>query len=150
MKTPRLLTVLVVPLLLGAVACGDDKKKDKEKEEAEAEKALGADCGDLLKPADAAATLPADLPPAAGLTIYEKTSQGSTQVWFGHIEGDDVVKVRDAVKAQLESAGGYEGLDTDAEPPAEAELEFEGKHEGSVQVIPLCKDHLRVRYRLSN
>ena len=71
-------------------------------------------------------------------------------MWFGYVEGDDVVEVRDAIERQLEAAGGYEDLQTDAEPPAEAELEFEGKHNGSAQVIPLCQDHLRVRYKIES
>lgn len=105
-------------------------------------------CTDHLQPADPSAVLPADLPAAAGQTVYDRATQGATTVWFAHAPGADVVAARDELSAQF-AAAGYNDLVEDAEPPAEAELQFEGVHNGSIQVTPLCAGHLRLRYRVS-
>jgi hypothetical protein len=139
-------------LVLAASACdsgsGDVDAKDDDGIEVSA---TAAPCTDLLKPADPAATLTGDLPVIAGLTVYEKRQQGATAYYFAHIPGNDVVKVRDDARFAIEHVPfgkGYTVVDADAEPPAEAEFSFEGTHEGSVQVIPLCAGHLRVRYKV--
>ncbi|HVF18904.1 MAG TPA: hypothetical protein VNA14_01505 [Mycobacteriales bacterium] len=110
--------------------------------------ATAAPCDGLLEPADPKAVLPADLPALPGMTVYEKRLQGATAYYMAHRPGDDVVEVRDEAQALLAADPAYSGLEADAEPPAEAELAFEGPHEGSVQVLPLCKGHVRIRYKL--
>ena len=136
--TTRAAVLLAIPLLFAA-GCGDDEKPTG---------AYALACKDLTKPADASVALPSDLPAADGQVLYEKVAQGSTTVYFAHLESTDVVKVRDAIKEKF-AAAGYTKLEDDAEPPAEAELEFEGKHVGSVQVTPLCEGHVKIRYKLS-
>lgn len=142
MRVRRVLVAFALPLLLAA--CGEGEE-EKEKERAAA--AFGAACD--LRPADPAAALPADVP--AGVedaAFYLVETQGSTKRYFAYVSGTDVVKVRDDIRAAYERAG-VEIEASDAEPPAEAEFEWKkGSNEGSVQVVPLCKDTVRVRYRV--
>ena len=141
MRLQRLLVALAVPLLATtAAACGDDD---------EGGGAFDAACD--LKAADPAAALPAGVPAGiSGATFYELQTQGSTKRYFAYAEGEDVVKVRDAIKAEYEKAG-YEIEGSDAEPPAEAEFEWKkDSAAGSVQVTPLCEDTVRVRYRVGS
>ena len=140
MRIQRLLVAAVIPLLATSVACGEDE---------EGEGAFSQACD--LKPADPAAALPADVPSGiSGVTFYEVQTQGSTKRYFGYATGDNVVTVRDAIKTAYEQAS-IEIEGSDAEPPAEAEFEWKkGSTEGSVQVTPLCKDTVRVRYRVGS
>lgn len=106
-------------------------------------------CDGLLKPADPAAALPSGLPAGVdGATFHTLQKQGATNRHFAHAKGDDVVAVRDAVeKAYVDAGITIEGRD--AEPPAEAELQWSvGDREGSVQVTPLCTGYVTVRYRV--
>lgn len=137
-----LCTVAALPLIVGVASCGGSSEKEKEKD------ASGVSCDGLLKPADASAVLPADLPKPEGAVFYEVQTQGVTKRYFAHVEGDDFVKARDDLKAQFEQKG-LKILGTDQED-VEAEFEFENAAgvEGSVQVISLCKDNLRVRWRV--
>jgi hypothetical protein len=143
MRISRLLLAAVIPLLATSVACGENE--DEEKKEAAA--AFGAACD--LKAADPAAALPSDVPAGFdGVTFYELQTQGSTKRYFGYAKGDDVVKVRDQIRSAY-AAAAYEIEGSDAEPPAEAEFEWKkGSNEGSVQVTPLCKETVRIRYRV--
>jgi hypothetical protein len=145
MRIKRLLVAAAIPLLVTSVACGEDG--EKEKEEKEAAEAAGKTCN--LKPADANANLPAEIPSGAtGATFYEVQTQGSTKRYFAYVPGEDIVKVRDDIKKAFEAAS-IEIEGTDEEPPAEAEFEWKkGDKEGSVQVIPECKGTVRVRYRV--
>lgn len=108
----------------------------------------GASCDGLLKPADPAAALPADLPRPPGAVFYEVQQQGATKRYFARIAGEDFVKARDDLKAQFEQKG-LKILGTDQEA-VEAEFEFATATgaDGSVQVVTLCKDNLRVRWRV--
>lgn len=134
----RVLPAMVAALLVGACGGGGPDPGG----------ASARPCEGLLSPANPAATLPVDLPAADGQTVYEKATQGATTIWFAYARGADVVASRDALKAKF-AAAGYTRLDDDAEPPAEAELQFEGTYTGSVQVVPLCAGYLRIRYRVS-
>jgi hypothetical protein len=144
----RFTAAAAVPLLLAAIACAEDKK---ENEEEEALKARTASCDGKLGAADAAAALPAELPAGVtGAVFYETSKQGSTTLYFAHVEGDDVVKTRDTIRTAFEGAG-YEIEGSDEEEQAEAEFEFvKGGKEGSVQVLPLCEGHQRVRWRIGS
>jgi hypothetical protein len=130
-------------VLLALAACGGDG------EPGGSAKPSPTPCAGLLEPADPGVRLPDGLPFAEGHTLYDDARQGATRLWFAHVPGDDVVEVRDTLAAAYESAG-FRGITTDAEPPAEAELQFAGRLEGSVQVTPLCDGVLRVRYRVSS
>lgn len=131
-------------LLAGVLACGG-----AEGPVATDPGASATPCAGLLEPADPAVRLPAELPSASGQTLYDSAKQGATRLWFAHVPGDDVVELRDTLAGAYEAAG-FTEITTDAEPPAEAELQFGGRLEGSVQVTPLCDGVLRVRYRVSS
>lgn len=132
-------TGALAPLLLLLAACGGTGATS-------AAQPSGAPCTSL-PPADPAVTLPAGLPSPEGQVLYEKASQGSTDVVFGRVEGTDVVAVRDQVAAALEDAG-YELSGTDQEA-VEAEVHFVQPLDGTVKVSTLCEGVLQVRYRLS-
>ncbi len=107
----------------------------------------GGPCEGLLKPADPAAALPSGVPAGvAGATFYEVETQGATRRHYARLPGSDFVATRDTIKAAYEAAGlTIEGTDQEA---VEAEFQWSGNgREGSVQVIALCRDHLRIRYR---
>ncbi len=143
------LVVVAGLLVLATSACDSGSDVDVKDDDVIEVSATAAACDDLLGPADPAGTFPANFPVIDGMTVYEKRLQGATAYYFAHVPGTDVVKVRDEAQKLIETVGkGYTNLEADAEPPAEAELSFEGTHEGSVQVIPLCAGHLRVRYKI--
>ena len=145
LKRRALCAIAAVPLIVGLAACGGSSEGENGEDESSA---AGVSCDGLLKPADAAAALPADLPSPEGAVFYEVQTQGETKRYFAHVEGEDFVKERDDLKAQFESKG-LKILGTDQEE-VEAEFEFETATgtEGSVQVINLCKDNLRIRWRV--
>jgi hypothetical protein len=132
-----------VPLIVGVAGCGGSSGSDNN-----SASSGGTSCSGLLKPADASANPPAGLPLPDGAVFYEVQSQGSTKDYFAHVAGSDFVKLRDDLKAAFE-AKGLKVPGTDQED-VEAEMEFTATDgsEGSVQVISLCKDNLRVRYRV--
>jgi hypothetical protein len=138
-------TTAAMTLLLGAAACGGSSGESKAESEGSS---TGVSCDGLLKDANASAALPADLPKPDDAVFYEVQTQGQTKRYFAHVPGSDFVKERDELKAQFESKG-LKILGTDQEE-VEAEFEFETAAgvEGSVQVVPLCKDNLRVRWRV--
>jgi hypothetical protein len=132
-----------VPLIVGVAGCGGSSGSDED-----SASSSGTSCDGLLKPADSAANPPAGLPLPDGAVFYEVQSQGSTKDYFAHVPGSDFVKLRDDLKTTFESKG-LKVPGTDQED-VEAEMEFTAADgsEGSVQVISLCKDNLRVRYRV--
>jgi hypothetical protein len=131
-----------VPLIVGVAGCGGSSGGADEGSSA------GVSCDGLLKDANPAAALPADLPKPDGAVFYEVQTQGSTKRYFAHAPGEDFVKARDDLKTQFEQKG-LKILGTDQEE-VEAEFEFQtaAGDEGSVQVVPLCKDNLRIRWRV--
>jgi hypothetical protein len=145
LRRRALCAIAAIPLLVGLAACGGSSDGDNEEDESSS---AGASCEGLLKPADAKAALPADLPKPDDAVFYEVQTQGETKRYFAYVPGDDFVKERDELKAQFESKG-LKILGTDQEE-VEAEFEFEtaAGDEGSVQVISLCKDNLRIRWRV--
>jgi hypothetical protein len=138
-------TTAAMTLLFGAAACGGSSGGSETESEGST---AGVSCDGLLKDADSAAALPADLPKPEEAVFYEVQTQGQTKRYFAHVPGSDFVKERDELKAQFESKG-LKILGTDQEE-VEAEFEFQtaAGEEGSVQVVPLCKDNLRVRWRV--
>lgn len=101
-------------------------------------------CRDLPRP-DPGVRLPdPDFPLLAGAVLYRAAEQGRTQVRFATRPGEDVVETQRLVVAQL-TAAGYR-TETDAEPPAEAEVQFSGPAEGGVRITPLCDGQQEVRY----
>jgi hypothetical protein len=135
-----LCTALAVPLVVGVAGCGGSSDGDNNESSAG-----GTSCDGLLKPANASAALPAELPSPDGAVFYDVQTQGATKRYFAHLPGSDFKKERDDIKALFE-AKGLKVPGTDQEE-VEAEMEFEtAGGEGSVQVISLCKDNLRIRY----
>jgi hypothetical protein len=97
--------------------------------------------------ATASTPLPSDLPTLPGTWAYQSSSQGATRVWFTTVPGrsDTIVSTRDRLVAAFRQHG-YELTSSDQEPGAEADAAFAGRHPGTIQVRPLCRGHLRVRY----
>lgn len=142
MRMRSYVAAAAVPLLLlGATACSDKDKENKEN--------AGKSCDGVLKPASADAALPGTIPAGVtGATFFEKATAGKTTQYFAYVTGTDLTGTRDTIKNALSGAG-YEIEGTDQEEGAEAEAEFKGKGvEGSVQVIPLCQNTLRIRYKV--
>jgi hypothetical protein len=143
MRSTKLLAALVaLPLALTLAAC----EKDKKEAETASKAACGSDFdGTPTKP------FPSDVPGPTDQDVYSYTSQGKTEVWFATTAGtrDTIVSVRDAIDDKLKAAG-YTIKGTDQESGIEAESEFSGPHEGSIQVQVACKDKLKVRYKLES
>jgi len=128
----------VAAMVLCATACDGGADEDAARP-----------CAGLLLPAKAEASLPTGLPAGIdGATFYELQKVGSTRLHHARAAGDDIVAVRDAVERAYTDAGiTIEGRD--AEPPAEAELQWSvGDREGSVRVTPLCEGYVRLIYRV--
>jgi hypothetical protein len=140
----RGLTGVMLALLL--VGCG--RGSDRAPGGSAADALLKRPCGDLLKPAAASATPPADVP-LTGVTWFDKKTQGRTDYYFGTLPGAQVANARDQLMSAL-TAAGYTVKDTDQEGNAEADGLFAGPHEGSVQVTPYCQGHLQLRLRLGS
>lgn len=139
-------TALGIVLLVATATACSEGDKDKEK----ATGAAAASCDGVLR-SDSSAALPADYPALDGQQLYDSSTQGKTKVVFGHVKGGpaDLSKVRDQLVAKMKSAG-YTIEGTDQEQNAEAEAEFTGPHEGTVNVRPLCKGNLVVRYKFNS
>ncbi|MGB8650319.1 MAG: hypothetical protein WCD35_06620 [Mycobacteriales bacterium] len=105
-------------------------------------------CGALDTPSGSSA-LPTGFTLPSGQKLLRVETQGKTSLVVASAEGQrgDIVKVRDAVLAELASQG-YTKKGTDQEPGYEAEAELGGKTEGTLKVKPLCTDRLEVRYKL--
>jgi hypothetical protein len=108
-------------------------------------------CGDLLSPS-ASTTLPAGLAFAvpSGRTLLDVSSQGKTVIVTVLVKGDrdDLVDLRDEAVEDLKRQG-YTARGTDQEPTYEAEGEFSGKAEGTINVQPLCEGYDKIRYKFN-
>jgi hypothetical protein len=105
-------------------------------------------CGNAITPqAGAASLLPKGFPILDGWAATHAVTQGKTLAVSGAILGrpEGIVGLRDRVLKRLTDSG-YTRTGADQEPGYEAEAEFAGAHPGSVQVKPLCRDHLVVTY----
>ena len=143
MRSRKLTAVLIaLPLAASLAACD----KDAQDAKAKSEKPCGTDFSGTPSTA-----FPSDLPGLDGQTVYSYQSQGKTQDWFATVDGtrDDIVKTRDAVNDKLKGAN-YTIKGTDQEKGIEAESEYAGPHEGSIQVQVACSGKLRVRYRVES
>lgn len=144
------LAVVATTLVAGGLlaGCGDDNGGSPGTAPGAASGAPAADCAGFATstPTDAP---PADLPLIDGGTAYRSDKVGATEIFFVRAPGtaEDLVAVRDAAVAKLTKAG-YTLKGTDQEPGAEAEAEFEGPHEGTLNVQTLCSGQVKVRYRL--
>jgi hypothetical protein len=134
----------VVGATLTLLACSGGRETPDSQRGGEA--LLRRPCGDLLKPADAAASPPSDVP-VQGVTWYDRRTQGSTAYHFGHLPGEQVGAARDAVIAGLQSAG-YTASGTAERGNAGADGQFAGRHAGTVELTPYCKGRLRLRLQL--
>lgn len=105
-------------------------------------------CGEQPTPhPELARQLPAGFPTVASWSATGVVNQGQTRAVQGILRGEaaDLVRVRDAAAGQI-TAAGYTETGTDEEPGSEAEAEFEGPHEVSVKVRPLCRGYLALTY----
>lgn len=134
---------LTVPILFGAVACGD---KGEEKAKA----AASSPCPSDLT-ASASTPVPGDVPVPDGANAYSYNSQGKTRIWFLALDGrgSDLTSLRDAFDNALKGKG-YEIEGTDQEPGAEADSEFKGPHEGTSNFQPVCSGKVRLRLKLTS
>lgn len=133
----------VAALAAGTAGCGDN---GKEQAKANASQSCPADIGGSPQ-----TPLPSDVPQLPGEHVYSSASQGATKVWFGAVDGspDTLTQIRDQVTKALKG-NGYTIKGTDQEAGAEAEAEFAGAHDGTLQVIPLCSGKVRLRYKLES
>ena len=138
----RLLAAVAVPVSLVATACGGSSSGGGTPA------AASSPCS--LPAADASAALPSGFPTPAGATFYQLSTQGKTKIYFAYMAGSDVVATRDAIKAQLVTAG-FKINGTDQEDNTEAELDADSSaHGGTLQVIHFCSGQLRLRFSLDH
>ncbi len=104
-------------------------------------------CAGVASPLDAAATVPTGFPAYVGWQGTLRATQGKTVILFGRAPATDVAVVQATQRAQLEAAG-LRIVSTDREGQAEAEISFDGDREGSVQITPLCRGMVQIRYKL--
>jgi hypothetical protein len=137
-----LCAVAAVPLIVGVAGCGGSSDGDSD---SDAGTGANAACG-TLPAADSAATLPSGFPTLNDQVLYEPSKQGSTTIVFGRLDESNFVEVRDELVDKLKAAG-YTIKGTDQES-VEAEAEFEGPHNGTIKVQPLCKGNVSIRYKV--
>jgi hypothetical protein len=107
-----------------------------------------AACGEQTTPhPELARQLPAGFPTVAGWSATGVVTQGHTRAVQGVLRGEaaDLVRVRDTAASQIVAAG-YTRTGSDEEPGFEAEAEFEGPHEVSIKIKPLCRGYLALTY----
>ena len=74
---------------------------------------------------------------------------GKTERFYAVLDGtpEDLPSRRDDASNELVQNWGFASLSTDQEEGAEAEAHLKGaKHTVDVQVAPLCKGKIRIRY----
>lgn len=105
-------------------------------------------CSGIASPAAPTATPPPDFPVHEGWVGTLRAEQGKTVILFGQAPADDdIVAVQTRQRELLEQAG-LRIVSTDREGQAEAEISFDGAREGSVQITPLCRGTVAIRYKL--
>lgn len=93
--------------------------------------------------------MPSGFPAYDGWVGTLRATQGKTLILFGRASApDDVGVVQDRQRALIEEAG-LRVVSTDREGQAEAEISFTGGTEGSVQITPLCRGTVQIRYRIA-
>jgi hypothetical protein len=105
-----------------------------------------AKCGSSLD-AKSAQPLPTAFPVPPDTHAYQYVIDGPTQFWFTTVPGSSntIVRTRDGIKKTLTGAG-YVDIAQDQELGTEADFYFSGRYLGSIQVRPLCKGRIRIRY----
>jgi hypothetical protein len=134
-------------------AGGDgDSEAEREREEQESEGAADKDCdevGDDLT-GDPKKKMPSDIGPLSYAHLYKSEGPfGKTERFYAVLDGtpEDLAARRDDVQNELVQNFGFASLSTDQEEGSEAEAHLKGaKHTVDVQVVPLCKGKLRIRY----
>ncbi|HEY6887247.1 MAG TPA: hypothetical protein VI300_05680 [Solirubrobacter sp.] len=134
-------------------AGGDgDSEAEREKEAEESGNAADKDCdevGDDLT-GNPKKKMPSDIGPLSYAHLYKSEGPfGKTERFYAVLDGtpEDLASRRDDVQNELVQNYGFASLSTDQEEGAEAEAHLKGaKHTVDVQVVPLCKGKLRIRY----
>lgn len=129
-----------------------DSEAEREREAQESEGATGKDCdevGDDLT-GDPKRKMPSDIGPLSYAHLYKSEGPfGKTERFYAVLDGtpEDLASRRDDVQNELVQNWGFASLSTDQEEGTEAEAHLKGaKHTVDVQVVPLCKGKLRIRY----
>lgn len=147
-RTVKVLVAVLVVALLGVGGFAVFEYFDRHEKVKDAERA----CGSLTTPVAGVAlpstlsgfTLPGDQ------TLLEVDTQGKTVVVYTITPGsrDDLVSLRDKVVTQMDGLG-YKASATDQEPTYEAEGQFTGGLNGTIQVQPQCEGFDRIRYKFN-
>jgi hypothetical protein len=129
-----------------------DSEAEREKEAEESGSAADKDCdevGDDLT-GDSKKKMPSDIGPLSYAHLYKSEGPfGKTERFYAVLDGtrEDLASRRDDVQNELVQNWGFASLSTDQEEGTEAEAHLKGaKHTVDVQVVPLCKGKLRIRY----
>jgi hypothetical protein len=133
-------------------AAGTAAASGDEDSDAPAESASAADCGTRTTPhPQLAARLPAGFPTVAGWSATEVVSQGQTRAVRGVVAGaaKNIAAVRDAAVARIIAAG-YSRTGSDQEPGFEADADFNGPHQGNINVRALCRGFLVLTYTIQS
>jgi len=105
-------------------------------------------CAGVASPAAPDVTVPAGFPEYDGWVGTLRATQGKTLILFGRAAAPDDVGIVQARQRELLEQAGLRIVSTDREGQAEAEISFAGRTEGSVQITPLCRGTVQVRYRI--
>jgi len=136
--------LLALGLLLAALAgCAGGSPAEVEQFGGEE---FARPCAGVESPLNSDAVVPAGFPVYDGWQGTLRATQGKTVIVFGRAPADDVAVVQARQRSQLEAAG-LRIVSTDREGQAEAEISFAGVREGSVQITPLCRGTVQIRYK---
>ena len=105
-------------------------------------------CAGITSPAAAEATPPPSFPVHEGWVGTLRATQGKTVILLGQAPADDDIVAVQARQRELLEQAGLTIVSTDREGQAEAEISFDGAREGSVQITPLCRGTVAIRYKL--
>ena len=147
-RTVKILISVLVLALVGVGGFAVFEYFDHHEKVKDAERA----CGSLTTPV-AGVALPSTLPGfslPSDQTLLEVDTQGKTVIVFTIKKGSrkDLVSLRDDVVQQMKGAG-FTASATDQEPTYEAEGQFSGKLNGTIQVQPQCQGYDRIRYKFN-
>jgi hypothetical protein len=170
----RLIALLLAVAALAVAGCGGDDdettasstptatatatrtaepaQEDGASGELEAEGAGGKACSELADDLDGKPERrpPSDMDVLSYAHLYKSEGPfGRTQRFYAVLDGtpEDLPSRRDDASNELVQTWGFASLSTDQEEGAEAEARLEGaKHTVDIQVTPLCKGKIRIRY----
>ena len=148
-RTVKLVIAVLVLALVGVGGFAVFEYFDHHEKVKDAERS----CTSQLTETAAGAALPSTV---SGFTLpseqklIEVDTQGKTVIVFAVTSGSrkDLVSLRDKVVSEMNSQG-FTAKATDQEPTYEAEGQFSGKIDGTIQVQPQCQAYDRIRYKFN-